>query len=38
MSGVTIPDMVRIALRHGVRVVPLDIEVETLLPTLEVGR
>lgn len=36
MTGVTIPDMVKIARRHGLRPVPLDLEPPTLAPSVEV--
>lgn len=36
MTGVTIPDMVKIVKRHGLVPVPLDIDPETLAPSMEV--
>ncbi|CAH1277497.1 Hypp9665, partial [Branchiostoma lanceolatum] len=35
MSAINIPDMARVVRHHGVRVIPIDVHVETLSPKVE---
>jgi dTDP-4-amino-4,6-dideoxygalactose transaminase len=34
-TGITIPDMTRIAEEHGIEPVPVDLDIHTLMPSLE---